>query len=335
MLGTSTLHHHRIMTWITQHYRITVAHLEELPLGNDARAAVYRIDAADATAYFLKITHGPIYPPAMVIPRYLQDHGIAAVVAPLRTKTQTLWEAIDGLIGVLYPFIDGVSGMERDLADQQWIMFGALLRAIHQIPLPPPLRRQLRRDGFVPPWSVAVQHLHAAIRAHVGDDPVADDLAGFWEARQPEIDYVIERAAVLGRMLLATSAAGVLCHGDSHLANVMVDPQHEVHLVDWDYPMLAPKERDLRFVVGSVVGRPVSSHQEAWFFKGYGPIAIDPIALAYYRYERAIQDLAEYGTRVFGRANVAPLVKHAAAESLRARFQPGNIIESAYHADPG
>jgi hypothetical protein len=40
----------------------------------------------------------------------------------------------------------------------------------------------------------------------------------------------------------------VLCHADRHGWTVLVRGDDEVAIVDWDEPLLAPKERDLMFV---------------------------------------------------------------------------------------
>ncbi|MEZ4836015.1 MAG: phosphotransferase [Caldilineaceae bacterium] len=76
----------------------------------------------------------------------------------------------------------------------------------------------------------------------------------------------------------------VLCHTDIHTANVLVDPGGDLHIVDWDQPLFAPKERDLMFFVQNGPGEPVEPSVRH-FFHGYGDTVIDWTALAYYRYE--------------------------------------------------
>jgi spectinomycin phosphotransferase len=53
------------------------------------------------------------------------------------------------------------------------------------------------------------------------------------------------------------------------------------------------------FVVGGVVAAAVENKEEELFFRGYGKVDIDPVALAYYRYEWVVQDIGDYGERVF------------------------------------
>ena len=66
--------------------------------------------------------------------------------------------------------------------------------------------------------------------------------------------------------------------------------QAQIEMSTFDNPSFAPKERDLILVGGSTVWNNPSN--EALFYQGYGPAEIDRMALAYYRYERIIQDIA-------------------------------------------
>jgi hypothetical protein len=69
--------------------------------------------------------------------------------------------------------------------------------------------------------------------------------------------------------------------------------------VDWDNPVFAPKERDLMFIGGGIGGAWNDLRESGWVFTGYGSAEIDLIAIAFFRYERIVVDIAEYGHKIF------------------------------------
>ncbi len=92
---------------LARHYAIRVTALTFLPLGNDAACSVYRADAYDGRAYLLKIKRGRLYEPSLTVPCFLVDRGIDAVVAPLPTRSHTLWTPLGDFALIVYPFIEG------------------------------------------------------------------------------------------------------------------------------------------------------------------------------------------------------------------------------------
>ncbi len=70
--------------------------------------------------------------------------------------------------------------------------------------------------------------------------------------------------------------------------------------------MLAPRERDLKFMVDASFCGPATPAYESAFLSGYGIDRVDPLALAYYRHDWVVEDLAAYGNDVFVRNDIAP-----------------------------
>jgi spectinomycin phosphotransferase len=121
----------------------------------------------------------------------------------------------------------------------------------------------------------------------------------------------------------------VLCHADLHTWNVLVDAEQHLWIVDWDEAILAPRERDLMFVVGGIGHGLVHPSDTERFFQGYGETSIDPDLLAYHRSAWAVQDIAAYGEQALLTPGVAEQSRHGAVEGFRDLFEPGNIADLA------
>ena len=115
---------------------------------------------------------------------------------------------------------------------------------------------------------------------------------------------------------------------------MLLDAEGQVWIVDWDETVLAPRERDLMFVVGG------ASAADWWgrmrrslFLQGYGATTIDPLALAYYRYAWAVSDIGEFGAEVFLRPDLGAISRRAAVDAFMSLFLPGNIVALAFASD--
>ena len=137
----------------------------------------------------------------------------------------------------------------------------------------------------------------------------------------------------LGQRLARATPTFVLCHADIHTANVLLDSEQQVRIVDWDETILAPRERDLMFVVGGIIGGLVTPSSEKLFFQGYGTTTIDPLALAYYRHAWAVADIGAYGEEVICRPDLGTVSRRAALGYFKSQFAPGNIVALARATD--
>ena len=316
---------------IASAYALDVEEVTFLPLGADSTVWVYRVRCADGSARFLKIRRGPPNPIALAIPDALRRSGIPGIVAPLPAVDGALWAALGDLTLMLYPFISGASAMERSMTEVQWRFFGRTLRQIHDAVLEPDRAALLPHETFFPVWRAKLEDVRAALENFDPTDPLAGALAGLFTSQQPQIDRLIEAVSsppeIDDRM--------VLCHADVHAANLMVDDAGALWIVDWDQPVLAPRERDMLFIVGSVIARTVLPHEEAWFFAGYGDVAIDGTLLAYYRADWALQDIAEYAHCAILRPDLGELTRRESLASCARQFRPGDIVELALHGRAG
>lgn len=323
-----------IMAALHAHYGISITALTFLPLGSDSASAVYRVHAADGATYLLKVRTGEGFSvPSLVVPRYFHDQGVPHIVAPLPTSTQTLWVIVNDFALSLYPFIDGRTGADVGLSEQHWRAFGAMLKQIHTSQLTPDLLQIVPCETFTPSRRSVITDLEAAITRQAFAGPLERELAVFWHSRRDEIRTLVDRADALGRQLRQGSLPMVLCHADLHTWNVLLDTAQQLWLVDWDETILAPKERDLMFVVGGIGRDLVSPHDTACFFQGYGDTAIDPCALVYYRYAWAVQDMGAYGERVFLRPDLGEETRRDAVRGFIDMFEPGNIVAIAFASD--
>ena len=315
-------------------YDLAVTGIEFLPIGNDTNSWVYRVSAEDQQAYFAKVKRGPVYLPSLAVPRYLKDHGLEQVVAPLPARTLELWQHVGDFVLFLYPFINGRTGRTVGLTDGQWIELGTVLKRIHSPAVGAELAAQVGRETFVPKFAAVVAEVQTLLNAGQFESQVESDLAAFWKHKQAAILQLVQRAEELGRRLQARPLEYVVCHTDFHTDNVMLDRADRLWIVDWDAPLLAPKERDLTFVVGSALAESMEPRVKL-FFQGYGKTVIDPVALAYYRYEWVVQEIGDDSARVYLTPGLGDESKAEALRDFQRLFEPGNVVDGAYASERG
>jgi spectinomycin phosphotransferase len=217
--------------------------------------------------------------------------------------------------------------------DRHWRDLGGALRRIHTTEVPPALRSRIQRETYSPHWRGIVKTFLVRLDDGALGNPVAGELAAFLKARRDEILDLVGRADRLAVALQTRSPEFVLCHSDVHAGNILVDSQGALYIVDWDDPIFAPKERDLMFIGAGLGGDGhTPQNEESPFYRGYGQTQIDPVALAYYRYERIVQDIAVFCERIV-LADESPEDRAQSLRYLKSNFLPGGTIEIAYKSD--
>jgi spectinomycin phosphotransferase len=333
MLEKPNLPDEKIIACLQADYRLRVATIVFLPLGADLNTAVYRVIVEDGTSYFLKLRSGVFDETSVTLPKFLSDQGIAEIIAPLATQAGQLWANLDAFKVIVYPFVEGRNGYEVDLSDRHWIEFGAALKRIHNTVVPPALIDHIQRETYSSKWRESVRAFMVRIETDTYDDLVAVDMAAFLQTKRVEVLDLVERTEQCAQGLRAHSPEFVLCHSDLHAGNVLITTGGALYLVDWDTLILAPKERDLMYAGGGQFGEARTPHEEErLFYWGYGPMAIDQRALAYYRYERIVEDIAVECEQIFLTSGSGK-DREQALRYFISNFQPNGVVEIAYRAD--
>jgi len=256
----------------------------------------------------------------------------AGIGAPLPTLSGQPFSLRDGARLSLAPWITGRSAMQTGMALPQWLAFGELLARVHGAQLPPTVMGELATEDYCTPDTVAVRAFDQRIRggAVPAGHPLAAGLTDDWLAAADHLRTISEQTDRLGDELRDSAAPLVLCHADAHTGNVLVDDDGQVWLLDWDEAVLAPRERDLMFVVGGVLtDAPVTAEQQRWFFEGYGEARIDPVRLAYYRCSWAMQDVAGFASLILDGAGRPEAERAEALALFRSLLAPTGIVATA------
>lgn len=283
-----------ILARLQEEYDLGVDQIAFLPLGADLGTAVYRVITDDGTPYFLKLRKG-FDEIAVTVPLFLQSQGIREIIAPIATRSNRFWLAFGEYTMILYPYIEGQDGYEIELSEQHRLALGTVLKRIHTLQLPPELRERIPEENFSPHWRDQLKSLQAQAELKVFEEVTAAKLADFMRSKWNVIYQLVDRAEELASELRSASLEFVLCHTDIHAGNLLIptDGQQTIlYIVDWDNPLLAPKERDLMFIGAGIDHLWKSIRQQGGFYGGYGKVDRNLTALAYYRYERVIEDLA-------------------------------------------
>ena len=333
MLEKPDLPDEAILSRVQASYGLRAARLAFLPLGADVNTAVYRLEAVDGTAYFLKLRRAGFAEITVALPDFLaRRQGIRAVIPPLRALSGQLRAEFGEHRLVLYPFVEGVDGYQAALTDRQWVEYGQALKALHATVLPADLACQIPREKFPDDWRRQV-HRYLRMAGELSfADPAAARLAAFLREKEAEIRRMVARADELAALLRESSPEFVLCHADIHPGNLHLGADGNLYIVDWDNPRFAPKELDLMFAGGVHSSPRQDTQEETLFYRGYGAAQVNRAVLAYYRYERVIVDVAEFGRQLLESAEGNENREQALIWCMSS-FLPGRELEIAVKTD--
>lgn len=114
--------------------------------------------------------------------------------------------------------------------------------------------------------------------------------------RRSEIIRALDRLKTLQAYARAAHPDMVICHTDLHGANLMVDRDGNLYLLDWENAMIAPREHDMIFFEGEA---------DIWdlfwpvYQQHFPQVVLDPLILEFYYHRRNLEDIADFILRIF------------------------------------
>lgn len=311
-------------------YGLFLAELEFLPLGADPGAAVYRAVAKGGSVYFVKLKRGGFAEASVTLPGFFSEQGLKHIISPLPTKRGELWTRLNAFTVVVYPFVTGQNGYAVPMTERNWLEFGRTLKKLHTLELRSSLKRHIQLESYDARWRKQVKDILTRLEHFTLADETSMAMASFLLDKRAEILELVAHAERFAQDLQNRTLEPVLCHADLHAGNLLIDETQNFYIVDWDAPILAPKERDLMFIGGGLGFKGFTpQEEEELFYWGYGPAQVNSAALAYYRFERIVQDIAVYGDELVRQLGSDEARKESLSY-LKSNFEPGGTIERAY-----
>jgi spectinomycin phosphotransferase len=348
MLERPALDDSTLLAGLRQRYGLAIESLAFDPLGNDSAAWTYRAAAADGGIWFVKVRRDP-RPAGILVPRFLHDHGLPEVVAARPTQVGEPWLEIGPWSVLVYPFVEAPRAMDAGMDEGGWTHLGAFAARLHATVLPRDLAAIVPREDFRPKTTEMARRVARHVDVGADSDPertphpdeIGERLVAAWLTHRELIDRLVRRSEELARRIrvgagVARPLRFVPCHADLHAGNVLVGADGTLSIVDWDEVVLAPPERDLMFVRGSVVAGLVTDREATAFESGYGTGEAsepDPLLIAWYRIDWAVQDLADFARRVLLDPELGDATRARALALFESVFEPGGEVDTALAAD--
>ncbi|HGU7254162.1 TPA: aminoglycoside O-phosphotransferase APH(9)-Ia [Legionella pneumophila] len=313
------------------YYGIDIHAVQLIVGGADMNAFGYKADS-ESNSYFVKLKYGHHYEINLSIIRLLYDSGIKEIIFPIYTRDTKLFQQIDHFKIIVYPFIDAPNGFTQNLTEKQWQQLGKVLRQIHETSVPTAIQQRLRKETYSPKWREMVRSFYNKIGFDDSDDQITADFKSFFNQKIDSIHRLVDSSEELSQKIQPDLDKYVLCHSDVHAGNVLVVNEESIYIIDWDEPMLAPKERDLMFIGGGIGNVWNKHHEIDYFYEGYGKTNVDKIILSYYRHERIVEDIAVYGQDLLSR-DQNDESRLESFKHFKSMFDPNNVVEIALSSD--
>jgi len=319
-----------IIHCLKANYGIPVSTLMPITDGADLFSEAYKAETTNQISYFVKLKQGIHHAIGISLQQLLHNADIQQIISPIKTIDNKLSQIFNDFTLIVYPFINGQNGFDRNLNKDQWIELGNALKQIHEFNVPLSIKKKIRHESYSSKWREAVRSIYDRIDSEKSDDPIIQELLVFMKNHKETILRLVNAAEKLSKKIQKKDPGFVLCHSDIHAGNVLIQDDGKIYIVDWDSPIMAPKERDLMFIGGGVGNVWNNPREVEFFYQGYRIAAVDMEILYYYRCDRILEDIAIYYQDLLssGKDNKAEIYT-----LLTDIFKPKGVVDIALEAE--
>jgi spectinomycin phosphotransferase len=311
MMSEPDIHLNALHTWLAETYPLALKTLTFMPQGECGWQ--YRAIDDDEVVYVLKLSQAGLCGTGQINDQTIRawqalyyEFGITQMPPPpLRGTTGAYINPLHDWTAILIKFIEGTPAYEKPLDEPQQRQLGTLMARLHRCKLHP--RERPQTEDFAPHIPMLLRQIldeaYSPTRQYA---PFHLKLLGILQKLAAPIERQLVAFTHLQKSLqedAGLQADFVLCHGDPSPGNILVTPDANVVLIDWDAPVFAPRERDLFFLMQQPAVM-------AAYQNGIGEVSLRPEVLKFYQLAWDLGEIVDYGTRILFRRQSQTQNKH-------------------------
>jgi spectinomycin phosphotransferase len=282
----------------------------------------------EETDYFLKVRSRGFNEASLFIPCIMAENkNISNIIKPVKTLRGKIFIKHNSLYISLYPYVQGKNCWNYNLSKEQWLQFGNILFKIHNAGLPNAITKKLQKEKYSSRSRKKVTKLLKNVEMIK-----IKEYKYFLVTRSEVLKEIINRAETLSKQAKNTHTVNCVCHGDIHAGNLFIDKTNNVFIIDWESIIFAPKEHDLMFIGGGICKKWQISSEIQMFYEGYKNVHINSTLLAYYRYERIIEDVEDFNNQMNDK-KIDIKEKLNIVNILESTFDKNDVVDVAFKTD--
>src|SRR5438128_2428040 len=251
MLTESNIDKSSLKDVIQEKFGIGIIDFTLVPKWEAARG--YIVESSNHKSFFLKIYWDDKIPDSAF--RFADDlfarAGIVNIAHPIPTSHGQMRVHIRDFQIALFDWISGRTAEEHKLGDAQLERLGELLAQIHQSKTT--IGEYSVKENFGIPFKDRFLAIFDSMSKISGDSTkYGTRLKLFLGPHRQEFMRELGTLEKLQHKVKTKNLEYVNCHGEPSPGNILSSDNGEIHLLDWDDPIFAPKEKDLLFFKDNV-----------------------------------------------------------------------------------